>query len=62
MAPQKGRRKSMTAMNRLEQLNNDRRPLALLSKPEQSFDFVYAFKAKYRREHCVLTIAPGSAE
>lgn len=47
----------MATMNRLYQLHSERKIAALLKEYEWSFDSMRSFKAKHKRENCVLEIA-----
>ena len=44
----------MTAMNRLYQFHSGRKAAALVKDNEHGFDSVCSFKAKHKRENCVL--------
>ena len=48
-------------MYRFDQLHSERKPLALLKDHEWGFDFIRSFKARHKRENCVLEIVanPG---
>lgn len=46
--------KDMIAMNRLYQFHSERKAAALVKDNEHSFDSVCSFKAKHKRENCVL--------
>lgn len=45
-------------MNRFDLLHSECRPLALLKHSERGFDYVRAFKARHKREHCVFDPTP----
>ncbi|MCI7792404.1 MAG: hypothetical protein MR531_16825 [Lachnospiraceae bacterium] len=51
----------MATMNRLYQLHIERKAATLLKGYEWSFDSMRSFKAKHKRENCVLEIVanPG---
>ena len=48
----------MTTMYRFDQLQRERKPLALLKNHEFGFDFIRSFKALHKRENCVFDAAP----